>query len=116
MANVAFDIWFGLIVFTTMIFYLLFTIQITEWRTKFRRAMNEKDNVTKAKAVDSLLNFETVKYYGQEEYEGRRFATAIVNYQKAEWQSLVSLNVLNSGQNIIITLGLLAGSLLCGYR
>ena len=65
---VAFDVWFGLIVFATMFSYVLFTIAITEWRTKFRRDMNERDNAARAKAVDSLLNFETVKYYGAEIY------------------------------------------------
>ena len=113
---VAFDIWFGLIVFTTMFSYVLFTIAITEWRTKFRRDMNERDNAARAKAVDSLLNFETVKYYGAESYEVERFNTAIVGYQDAEWMSLASLNLLGSGQNAIITAGLLGGSLLCAYR
>ena len=113
---VAFSGWFGLIVFTTMVSYILFTIYITEWRTNFRRVMNERDNSARAKAVDSLLNFETVKYYGAESYEVRRFNTAIEDYQEAEWKSLASLNVLNSGQNIIITLGLLVGSALCAYQ
>ena len=63
--------------------YILFTISITEWRTKFFRVMNERDNAARAKAVDSLLNFETVD----------RFNTAIVGYQEAEWKSLASLNV-----------------------
>ena len=113
---VAFSAWFGLIVFLTMVAYILFTISITEWRTKFRRVMNEKDNFARAKAVDSLLNFETVKYYGGEAYEVRRFNVAIQDYQEAEWKSLASLNLLNSGQNVIITLGLLAGASLCAYR
>lgn len=113
---VAFDGWFGLIVFTTMLGYILFTIYITEWRTKFRRDMNERDNAARAKAVDSLLNFETVKYYGAESYEVERFNTAIEGYQEAEWKSLASLNVLGSGQNAIITAGLLVGASLCAYR
>lgn len=113
---VAFDAWFGLIVFLTMLFYLLATIGITEWRTKYRRDMNELQNETKAKAVDSLLNFETVKYYGAEEYEVQRLNKAVEAYQTSEWKSMSSLNVLNSAQNIIITLGLLVGSLLCAYR
>ena len=113
---VAFDVWFGLIVFTTMLCYILFTISVTEWRTKFRRDMNERDNAARAKAVDSLLNFETVKYYGAEAYEVSRFNTAVEGYQDAEWKSLASLNVLGSGQNVIITVGLLLGALLCAYR
>ncbi len=113
---IAFDGWFGLIVFTTMTGYILFTIAITEWRTKFRRVMNQLDNTTRAKAVDSLLNFETVKYYGAESYEVDRFRTAILNYQTAQWESLASLNVLGLGQNVIISLGLLVGATLCAYR
>ena len=113
---IAFDAWFGLIVFLTMAFYLLATIGITEWRTKYRRDMNELQNATKAKAVDSLLNFETVKYYGAEEYEVQRLNKAVEAYQTSEWKSLSSLNVLNSAQNVIITIGLLVGSLLCAYR
>ena len=113
---VAFDAWFGLIVFLTMAFYLLATIGITEWRTKYRRDMNERQNETKAKAVDSLLNFETVKYYGAEEYEVDRLNKTVEAYQTSEWKSLSSLNVLNSAQNVIITIGLLVGSLLCAYR
>ena len=113
---IAFDAWFGLIVFITMMVYILFTIHITEWRTKYRRAMNVRDNATRAKAVDSLLNFETVKYYNAEQYEVNNFNKAIVSYQTAEWKSLASLNVLNSGQNVIINVGLLLGATLCAYR
>ena len=113
---ITFDAWFGLIVFTTMVCYLLFTVYITEWRTKFRRMTNERDNKARAISVDSLLNFETVKYYGQEEFEVNRFNDAVVHFQKAEWQSLASLNVLGLGQNFIITLGLLGGAMLCAYR
>jgi len=113
---IAFDAWFGLIVFVTMAFYLLATIGVTEWRTKYRRDMNERQNEMKAKAVDSLLNFETVKYYGAEEYEVERLNKAVLAYQDSEWKSLASLNVLNSAQNVIITIGLLTGSLLCAYR
>jgi len=113
---IAFDGWFGLIVFVTMMSYVLFTIYVSERRTKYRRVMNERDNATKAKAVDSLLNFETVKYYGAEDFEVNRFKTAILNYQSEEWKNLASLNVLNLGQNIIINLGLLLGASLCAYR
>ena len=113
---IAFNAWFGLIVFTTMGSYLIYTIGIIEWRTKYRREMNKLDNEVKAKAVDSLLNFETVKYYGQEKYEVDRFNDAILRFQREEWKTLATLNVLNSGQNVVITLGLMAGSMLCAYR
>ncbi|XP_059199254.1 ATP-binding cassette sub-family B member 6 [Centropristis striata] len=110
-----FSVWFGLIVFTCMVLYLTCTILITEWRTKYRREMNNQDNHAKSRAVDSLLNFETVKYYCAEDYEARCFEEAILKYQHCEWKSSASLALLNQSQNIIIGSGLLAGSLLCAY-
>uniref|UniRef100_A0A668A991 ATP binding cassette subfamily B member 6 (LAN blood group) a n=1 Tax=Myripristis murdjan TaxID=586833 RepID=A0A668A991_9TELE len=91
------------------------TIIITEWRTKYRRDMNQQDNNAKSKAVDSLLNFETVKYYNAESYEVSRFEDAILKYQVSEWKTQASLAFLNQTQNLIIGSGLLAGSLLCAY-
>lgn len=110
-----FNAWFGLIVFVCMTLYLTLTIIITEWRTKYRRDMNQQDNNAKSKAVDSLLNFETVKYYNAESYEVRRFEDAILKYQVSEWKTQASLAFLNQTQNLIIGSGLLAGSLLCAY-
>lgn len=108
-----FNVWFGLIVFSTMILYIIATIVVTEWRTKFQRRMNLADNEQKARSVDSLLNFETVKYYGAESYEVMSYKDAIVRFQKEEFKSLITLNMLNTMQNIIICSGLMAGSLLC---
>ncbi|KAF0026859.1 hypothetical protein F2P81_021596 [Scophthalmus maximus] len=108
-----FSVWFGLIIFTCMVLYLTCTVLITEWRTKYRREMNSQDNNAKSRAVDSLLNFETVKYYNAEDYEVRCFQEAIHKYQHCEWKSLASLALLNQAQNVIIGSGLLAGSLLC---
>uniref|UniRef100_A0A673WXY5 ATP binding cassette subfamily B member 6 (LAN blood group) n=1 Tax=Salmo trutta TaxID=8032 RepID=A0A673WXY5_SALTR len=105
---------FGLIVFICLLIYLTFTILITEWRTKYRRDMNTQDNNAKSKAVDSLLNFETVKYYNAEGYEVTCFEEAILKYQ-SEWKTNASLALLNQTQNLIIGSGLLAGSLLCAY-
>eukprot|EP00158_Paraphelidium_tribonemae_P005862 Partr_v1_DN27563_c1_g2_i1_m30686 putative ABC transporter transmembrane region len=113
---VQFDITFGLTVLGTMIAYLIATVWVTEWRTKYRRTMIDMDNKTNAKAVDSLLNFETVKYYGNEDFELRNYRDAIVSYQSADWLSQLSLKFLNSIQNVIITIGLLIGSLLCVDR
>lgn len=110
-----YNAWFGLIIFVCMTLYLTFTIIITEWRTKYRRAMNQQDNNAKSKAVDSLLNFETVKYYNAENYEVSRFEDAILKYQESEWKTQASLALLNQTQNLIIGSGLLAGSLLCAY-
>ncbi|KAG7209714.1 hypothetical protein KM043_011349 [Ampulex compressa] len=108
-----FNKWFGLIVFLTMTLYIAATIIVTEWRTKFQRRMNLADNTQKARSVDSLLNFETVKYYGAEAYEVESYRTAILNFQVEEWKSMITLNILNTLQNIIVCSGLLAGSLLC---
>ncbi|KAM6955074.1 ATP-binding cassette sub-family B member 6 [Lycodopsis pacificus] len=110
-----FSVWFGLIVFTCMVLYLTCTILITEWRTKYRREMNNHDNSAKSRAVDSLLNFETVKYYCAEDYEVRCFEEAILKYQRCEWKSSASLALLNQTQNVIIGSGLLAGSVLCAH-
>lgn len=86
---------------------------VTEWRTKYQRRMNVADNAQKARSVDSLLNFETVKYYGAESYEVDSYKQAILDYQAEEWKSMITLNILNTLQNIIVCAGLLAGSLLC---
>lgn len=111
-----FDSIFGFIVFVTMSLYIIATVVLTEWRTKYRRQANLLDNEMEAKAVDSLLNFETVKYYNAEEFEVDQYANAVKEYQKADWQSSVSLSVLNTAQNVIIQVGLLAGCLLCAKR
>lgn len=114
--SVHFSIPFGAIVFVTMSLYLYTTITLTEWRTSFRRKMNELDNYARTKAVDSLLNFETVKYYNAEGFEVHRYDNAIVEYQKADYKNSVSLNVLNLAQNAVITSGLLAGCLLFAFE
>ncbi|KAI8099088.1 uncharacterized protein BX664DRAFT_12834 [Halteromyces radiatus] len=107
---------YGAIVFVTMSLYLYVTITMTEWRTKFRRSMIELDNAARTKSVDSLLNFETVKYYGNSDYEINRYRDAIVEYQKADWQSSVSLNILNLAQNTVITAGLFVGCMLFAWE
>ncbi|KAJ9597259.1 hypothetical protein L9F63_011895, partial [Diploptera punctata] len=111
----AFNGWFGLIVFITMVspLFSAATIFVTEWRTKFQRRMNLADNETRARSVDSLLNFETVKYYGAEDYEVECYREAILNFQQEEWRSMITLNILNTMQNVIVCGGLLTGSLLC---
>ncbi|XP_035228814.1 ATP-binding cassette sub-family B member 6, mitochondrial-like isoform X2 [Stegodyphus dumicola] len=111
----AFNIWFGVIVLVTMLLYLGLTIYLTEWRTKFRRNVNRLDNEVEAKCVDSLLNFETVKYYNAEKYELENYKNAIDNYQVAEWASTASLNLLNTVQNIVITSSVLCGAMLCAH-
>ncbi|VDQ02304.1 unnamed protein product [Trichobilharzia regenti] len=89
------------------------TVLVTEWRAKFRREMNNLDNQKSAKAVDAVLNFETVKYYNAEQFEVNRYNEAFVEYQKADWWNSFTLNVLNTVQNITISIGFMAGVLLC---
>ncbi|KAI9140536.1 hypothetical protein BKA69DRAFT_1125616 [Paraphysoderma sedebokerense] len=113
---VQFDIYFGIIVFITMTLYIISTVYITEIRTKYRRQTNLLDNAMQAKAVDSLLNFETVKFYNAEDFEAKQYAKAMHEYQKADWKSSLTSSMLNLTQNIIIQLGLLAGCLLCAKR
>ena len=102
----AYDIWFAVITFVALVLYIIFTVVVTEWRTHFRRTMNDMDSKANQKAIDSLLNFETVKYFGNEQFESRRYDENLVRYQTAAIQSQKSLGVLNLGQQIIIAIGL----------
>jgi ABC-type transport system involved in Fe-S cluster assembly fused permease/ATPase subunit len=86
--------------------YMVFTFSFTSWRIKFRRQMNDSDNAAQNKAIDSLLNFETVKYFGNEAHESRRFDESLAVYEKAAVRSQVTLNGLNLGQASIIAVGL----------
>jgi ATP-binding cassette subfamily B protein len=103
-----FDAWFAIITFVTVAIYLAYTLAITEWRIKFRRQMNETDQEANTKAIDSLLNYETVKYFSAEEHEARRFDSALQRYERAAVKSQVSLSVLNIGQAAVIAIGLTA--------
>src|SRR5579859_5308378 len=89
-----YDIRFALTAFTTIAIYIAFTLSITEWRTKYRRQMNETDQEANAKAIDSLLNFETVKYFGNEGHEAERLDRSLLRYEKASNTSKVSLSLL----------------------
>jgi ATP-binding cassette, subfamily B, heavy metal transporter len=102
----AYDIWFAVITFVALVLYIIFTVVVTEWRTHFRRTMNDMDSKANQRAIDSLLNFETVKYFGNEQFESRRYDENLVRYQTAAIQSQKSLAVLNLGQQIIIAIGL----------
>jgi ABC-type transport system involved in Fe-S cluster assembly fused permease/ATPase subunit len=102
---VMFDWRFMAVTLATVAGYVWFTFAITEWRLKFRRAMNESDSEASTKAIDSLLNFETVKYFGNEEHEARRFDSALRIYEKAAVKSETSLALLNVGQTAIISVG-----------
>ena len=101
-----FSIWFALATFVTVMGYILYTFFVSEWRIKFRRMMNDTDSKANTKAIDSLLNYETVKYFGNEEHEARRYDGALQSYEKAAVRSQQSLSLLNVGQSAIISLGL----------
>ena len=107
-----YDVSFALIVFVSVVVYILFTFLITEWRIRFVRRMNESDEQANTKAVDSLLNYETVKYFGNEEHEARRFDASLRRYQKAAVTTKVSLALLNAGQAFVVAGGMTAVLLL----
>ena len=97
-----YDIWFTLITLAALATYIVFTITVTEWRTNFRRTMNELDSKASTKAIDSLLNYETVKYFGNEEYEAQRYDQGLQRYEVAAVKSQTTLSMLNTGQSMII--------------
>jgi ABC-type transport system involved in Fe-S cluster assembly fused permease/ATPase subunit len=105
---VKYDPWFGAITLTTLLVYIAFTIAITNWRLKYRRAMNESDSRANARAVDSLLNYETVKYFNNEQYESDRLKADLRRAEDATVQSEISLAWLNAGQAFIIAIGVTA--------
>ncbi|APG47349.1 ABCB family ABC transporter ATP-binding protein/permease [Phaeobacter porticola] len=105
---VMFDIWYLVVVVVTIGFYVWFTFAITEWRVKLRREMNKQDTDANQKAIDSLLNYETVKYFGAEEREAARYDVAMRAYAKAALKTAYSLAFLNFGQSLVITGGLVA--------
>ena len=85
-----------------MVAYISYTLFVTEWRLKYRRQMNETDQEANTRAIDSLLNYETVKYFGNEQYEANRFDQALARYERASVASKSSLSLLNIGQATII--------------
>lgn len=105
---------FAIVTFVTIVGYIVFTIAVTEWRTKYRREMNDKDQEASTKAVDSLLNYETVKYFGNEEHEAKRFDVALQAYEHAAVKSQTTLSALNVGQGVIISAGLIAVMIMAG--
>jgi ATP-binding cassette subfamily B protein len=102
----AYDMWFAIITLVALVLYIAFTVVVTEWRTHFRRTMNDMDSKANQKAIDSLLNFETVKYFGNEAFEASRYDQNLIRYQTAAVKSQKSLAVLNLGQQAIIAVGL----------
>ena len=104
--------WFAVITFATLVVYIIFTLFITEWRMVFRRTMNDMDSKANTRAIDSLLNYETVKYFGNEGYEASRYDEHLGSWETAAVSNQTSLAALNSGQSIIIAIGVTALMLL----
>ena len=105
---VKFDAWFAWITLAALAVYITFTVLLTEWRTKFRREANEFDSAAHSKAVDSLLNYETVKYFNNEGFEARRYDESLQRLRAARLKAQSSLSLLNTGQQLIIATGLVA--------
>ena len=97
-----YDIWFSVITAVALVTYISFTVLVTDWRTQFRRTMNELDSKANSKAIDSLINYETVKYFGNEAYEAGRYDQGLQKFEHAAVKSQTSLSFLNSGQSLII--------------
>jgi ATP-binding cassette subfamily B protein len=109
-----FAVSFALTVVLTIVTYIAFTLIFTNWRLRFRRAMNAMDEEANTKAIDSLLNYETVKYFNNERHEGRRYDKSLTRYERAYTKSEITLNVLNAGQAVIMAAGLTIVMLLAG--
>jgi ATP-binding cassette subfamily B protein len=103
---------FAIITFFAVAGYIAYTLLVTEWRIKYRRRMNQSDEQANTRAIDSLLNYETVKYFGNEEHEARRFDQALQRYERAAVQSKVSLSLLNIGQGFFVGAGVVAAMVL----
>ena len=120
-----YDIWFTAITALALVTYITFTVLVTDWRTHFRRTMNDLDSKANTKAIDSLINYETVKYFGNEDYEASRYDDGLKSFENAAVKSQTSLSFLNTGQSLIIatavtlilwraTEGVIAGTMTLG--
>ena len=103
---VKFDAWFAGITFAALVFYIVFTVYVTEWRTQFRKQANEFDSAAHTRAIDSLLNYETVKYFGNERFEAGRYDESLERLRVARLKSQTTLSLLNTGQQLIIAAAL----------
>jgi ATP-binding cassette, subfamily B, heavy metal transporter len=110
-----FDWRYVVAILTTVAVYMLYTYVATEWRINIRRAMNDSDSDANTKAIDSLLNYETVKYFGAEERERNRYDRSMARYEEASVRAYTSLALLNAGQAVVFTLGLATTMVMCVY-
>ena len=105
---VKFDMWFAWITLAALALYITFTVIVTEWRTQFRKQVNELDSTAHTRAIDSLLNYETVKYFNNERYEAGRYDESLDRLRRARLKSQTTLSLLNTGQQLIIAVALVA--------
>ena len=112
---VRFDVWFVWITLAALVLYVIFTVSVTEWRTQFRKEMNALDSTAHSRAIDSLLNYETVKYFNNEAFEARRYDESLQRLRRAAIKSQTTLSVLNTGQQLIIAVALVAMLLRATY-
>ena len=103
-----FDLWFAAITLAALACYITFTVTVTEWRTRFRREANAQESAAHTKAIDSLLNYETVKYFGNEAFEARRYDENLEQLRRVRLKSQTTLGLLNGGQQLIIATALVA--------
>jgi ATP-binding cassette subfamily B protein len=111
-----FDWRYVAVILVTVTFYMVFTYYATEWRIGIRRKMNDSDTDANVKAIDSLLNYETVKYFSAEEREAERYDRSMARYEDASVRAYTSLAVLNAGQATIFTIGLAAAMMMCAFE
>ncbi len=104
--GVKFDAWFAGITVAALVIYIGFTVVVTEWRTQFRRQLNELDSIAHSKAIDSLLNYETVKYFNNEAFEAARYDQSLEALRRAQLKAQSTLSMLNTGQQLIIAAAL----------
>ncbi|MBV8247165.1 MAG: ABC transporter ATP-binding protein/permease [Comamonas sp.] len=103
-----FDVWFALITLAALVFYIAFTVTVTEWRTRFRKEANAQESAAHTKAIDSLLNYETVKYFNNEKFEAERYDENLEKLRRVRLKSQTTLSMLNCGQQLIIGAALVA--------
>jgi ATP-binding cassette subfamily B protein len=106
--GVKFDAWFAWITLAALVVYISFTILVTNWRTQFRKQVNELDSTSHSRAIDSLLNYETVKYFNNEDFESKRYDESLERLRRAQLKAQTTLSLLNTGQQLIIAAGLVA--------
>lgn len=111
-----YGIWFAIITGVSITAYIFFSIYATEWRTGFIRAANKADSSSNTRAIDSLLNYETVKYFSNEEYEAQAYDQQLADWEKAKIQNRLSLFALNGGQALIVSLAMTAMLALAAYQ